>query len=165
MTTRKLDDLTEVLITRTFDASRELVYTAWTEPEWIKRWWGPKGYTSPAARIDLRVGGKYLYCMRSPEGRDTWSKGTYKEIIRPERIVCTDSFADNDGKIVPASYYGFEGYWPLELLLTLIFEEDHGKTRLTLQHTGFPPGDVVEMTKTGWNESLDKLAAILGKGM
>jgi uncharacterized protein YndB with AHSA1/START domain len=67
---------------------------------------GPKGFTSPVAKIDLRVGGVYLNCMRSPEGKDFWSKGVFDEIVVPERLVMTDSFADEKGNTVPASYYG-----------------------------------------------------------
>jgi len=72
----------ELFITRIFDAPGELLWKAWTEPESVKRWWGPKNFTSPFAKIDLRVGGTYLYCMRSPEGQDFWSTGVYREIIR-----------------------------------------------------------------------------------
>jgi uncharacterized protein YndB with AHSA1/START domain len=163
MTTKSLNSEEEIVITRTFNAPRELVFKAWTDPEWTRQWWGPKGYTAPAARIDLRVGGEYHNCMRSPEGQDTWSKGTYKEIVRPERIVCTDSFADAEGNIVPASEYGFKGYWPLEFLVTVTFEEDHGRTKFTLRHSGFPTTEVAEQSKTGWNESLDKLVTLLAK--
>ena len=86
-----------LVIERVFDAPRELVWKAWTDPEQVMRWWGPKGYTSPAAEIDFRVGGKYLFAMRSPEfqeGRDLWSTGVYREIVPLERLVCTNSFAD-----------------------------------------------------------------------
>ena len=82
----------ELFITRIFDALRERVWKAWTEPELMKRWWGPKGFTTPYCEIDLRVGGKFLYCMRSPEGKDYWNTGVCREIVRLERIVCTDSF-------------------------------------------------------------------------
>ena len=85
-------------ITRIFNAPRERVWRAWTEPEMLKKWWGPKGYTAPVAEIDLRVGGKYHACMRSPDGKDIWSIGTVKEIVRPERLVITDSFSDPEGK-------------------------------------------------------------------
>lgn len=163
MTTRRFDTDTELTIIRIFKAPREKVFQAWTDPEWIKQWWGPKGYTAPSARIDARVGGEYLFCMRSPDGENVWSRGVYRELVRPDRIVCTDSFSDENGKIVPASHYGMKGYWPLELLVTLTFEETNGQTKLTLRHAGFPPGEVVEMTRTGWNESLDKLAALLEK--
>ena len=71
----------ELTITRIFDAPRELVWKAWTEPGRMMRWWGPKGFTSPVCKIDLRVGGEYLNAMRSPEGQEFWSKGVYREIV------------------------------------------------------------------------------------
>ena len=150
-----------LVIERTFDAPPELVWKAWTEPERVMRWWGPKGYTSPAAEIDLRVGGKYLWAMRSPEGQDLWSTGVYREIVPPARMVCTNSFADEKGNVVPASHYGIDSDLPLEMLATVTFEEFDGKTKLTLRHEGFPPGEMSEMATAGWNESFDKLAEIL----
>ena len=151
----------EIVITRFFDASRELAWKALTEPELIKEWWGPKNYTSPSVAIDLRVGGKYLYCMRSPDGRDTWSTGVFREVARPERIVCTDSFADERGNVVPATYYGMSRDFPAEMLLTVTFEVQALRTRLTLRHTGIPPGELSDGTRAGWNESLDKYAGVL----
>lgn len=151
----------EIFITRIFDAPRELVFKVWTDPEHITKWWGPKNFTAPFCRIDFRVGGEYLYCMRSPEGMDFWTTGSFKEIVVPERIVYTDSFADANGNAVPASHYGMEGDWPLELLVTVTFEEQEGKTKLTLRHAGIPEGEMSEMTAAGWNESLDKFADAL----
>jgi uncharacterized protein YndB with AHSA1/START domain len=125
------------------------------------RWWGPKGFTSPVSKIDLRVGGAYLSCMRSPEGQDFWSTGVYREIVPLERIVCTDSFADEKGKVVPASHYGMSEAWPLELLVTVTFEENGGKTKMTLRHAGIPAGQMRDLTEAGWKESFDKLAEVL----
>jgi len=154
----------DLIIMRRFPAPRELVWQAWTEPERCKRWWGPKGFTTPFCTIDLRVGGTYLNCMRSPEGQNFWSTGVYREIVAPERIVCTDSFADADGRVVPAAHYGMSADFPLELKITVTFEEDKGKTRLTLRHVGLPPGDDFDNCRAGWNESFDKLAEFLAKG-
>jgi uncharacterized protein YndB with AHSA1/START domain len=151
----------EIVITRLFDAPRDLAWRVWTEPELVKQWWGPKNYTSPSATSDLRVGGKYLYCMRSPDGKDFWSTGVYKEIVRPERIVCTDSFADEKGNVVPATYYGMSTDFPAELLVTVTFEVQATRTRLTLRHTGLLPGETSDATRAGWNESLDKYASVL----
>jgi uncharacterized protein YndB with AHSA1/START domain len=151
----------ELVITREFDAPREKVWQAWTDPEHIKRWWGPKGFTAPTAKVDLRVGGKNLFCMRSPEGKDYWSTGVYREIVPNERIVVTDSFADANGNVVPASEYGMQGDWPDELLVTITLEEIDGKTKMTLRHEGIPGGEMKEMTNSGWNESFDKLAESL----
>lgn len=151
----------ELLITRLFDAPRELVWRAWTECELLKRWWGPENFTAPYCKIDLRVGGRYLYCMRSPERQDYWSTGVYREIVRPEQLVCTDSFADEKGNEVPASHYGMGDNWPAELLVTVTLEAQGDKTKMTLRHVGIPVGEMAEMTGAGWNGSFDKLAEAL----
>ncbi|MFH1194328.1 MAG: SRPBCC domain-containing protein [bacterium] len=152
----------ELVITRVFDAPRESVWEAWTDPARTMQWWGPKNYTTPVSKIDLREGGKYLNCMRSAEGQDYWSTGTYKEIIPLEKIVCTDSFADENGNAVPASHYGMPGdEWPMELLVKIELEDLNGKTKMTLTHSGIPAGELREMTGKSWNESFDKLAMLI----
>ncbi len=149
----------DLTITRTFDVSREILWKYWTVPEYMKRWWGPNGYTSPIIEVDLRVGGKYLNDMRSPEGKDYWSTGIYEEIVPLEKIVVTDSFADQNGNIVPSSYYGMPGDFPLSARIIVTLEEVEGKTRMTLRHLGLPEGEMREQTAAGWNESFDKLDA------
>jgi uncharacterized protein YndB with AHSA1/START domain len=155
----------DLVITRIFNAPRELVWKAWTDPEYMRRWWGPKGFTTPVCKIDFQVGGIYLNCMRSHESKDYWSTGVYREIVEPERIVMTDSFADKEGNVVPASHYGMSGDWPLEMLVTVTFEEHNGKTKLTLRHSGI--GGITATDRAnmqqGWSESFDKLAEILKK--
>jgi len=151
----------ELTITRVFEAPRDLVWKAWTDPDYVKRWWGPKYFTAPFAEIDLREGGKYLNCMRSPEGKDYWSTGVFREIVPTERLVYTDSFADERGNVVPASHYEMPGEWPLEMLVTVTFEESGGKTTMTLRHEGLPAGEMLENCRLGWNESFDKLAEIV----
>jgi uncharacterized protein YndB with AHSA1/START domain len=151
----------ELFITRIFDAPRESVWKAWTDPDLMMRWWGPKGFTSPYCKIDLRVDGKFLYCMRSPEGKDYWSTGIYHEITPQERIVFTNSFADEKGNVVPATQYGMSADFPLEMLVTVTFEEIEGKTKLTLHHVGIPAGADRDGANAGWNQSLDKLAEAL----
>lgn len=150
----------ELVIKRVFDAPREVVWEAWTDPERCKLWWGPEGFTSPACRIDLRVGGKYLACMRSPEGQDYWSTGVYLDIVPMERLVCTDNFADEKGNVVPASHYGMQGEWPPDVTVTVTFEADGGKTIMTLRHDGIPAGTISDC-EAGWIGSFDKLERIL----
>jgi uncharacterized protein YndB with AHSA1/START domain len=94
-------------------------------------------------------------------GKDIWSTGTYREIIPPKRIVTTDSFADERGNIVPATHYGMNADFPLEMLLTVTFEDDQRKTKFNLRHVGFPSKADSESAREGWNESLDKLAELL----
>ena len=151
----------ELVITRIFDAPREMVWKAWTDPEHLMRWWGPKDFTAPVCKVDLRIGGKYLFAMRSPDGQDFWSTGVYREIVPMKRLVCTDSFADPEGNVVPASYYGMASDFPQEMLVTITFEDLDGKTKLTLRHSGMPGGDEGANAEIGWNQSLDKLAESL----
>ena len=152
----------DLIITRIFDAPRKLVWKAWTEPGHFMRWWGPKDFTSPVCKIDFRVNGAYLWCMRGPDGKDYWTCGVFREIVPMERIVYTDCFADERGNAVPASDYGMPGDdWPMEMLVTVTFEETRGKTTMTLRHVGIPAGEMKDMTGAGWNQSFDKLAASL----
>jgi uncharacterized protein YndB with AHSA1/START domain len=151
----------ELFITRIFGSPRESVWKAWTDPDLMKRWWGPKGFTSPYCKIDLRVDGKFLYCMRSPEGKDYWSTGICREDIPQEKIVFSDSFADESGNVVPATHYGMSADFPLEMLVTVTFEKIGEKTKLTLCHVGIPAGADRDGANVGWNQSLDKLAEAL----
>jgi len=147
----------ELVITRIFDAPPERVWKALTDPREMKQWWGPKGFTAPFISVDLRVGGVFRYCMRSPEGKDYWGTGVYREIVPGKRIVYTDSFADEKGNVVPATYYGMSADLPLEMLVTLTFEKEKGQTKVTLQHAGMPAGPDLEGATQGWNEMFDKL--------
>jgi uncharacterized protein YndB with AHSA1/START domain len=145
-----------LVIERVFNAPRELVWKAWTDPEQVKKWWGPKGFTTPVAEIDFRVGGKSL------NGREIWSTGVYKEIVPPERFVTTDCFSDKDGNVVHGSVYGMPEDMPMEMMLTVSFEDlGGGKTKMTLVHEGLPAGEMLGGANQGWNESFDKLELLL----
>lgn len=156
----------QVVITRTFNAPIEKVWAAWTEPEQIEKWWGPKDFTAPHITIDFREGGKYLYAMHGPAGTpfdvDMWSAGTFTEIVPQRKIAYTDHFADADGNMVSPASIGMAGM-PDEMHVTLEFEPtDDGKTKLTLTHEG-PAADsehAKNMTD-GWNQSLDKFTSVV----
>jgi uncharacterized protein YndB with AHSA1/START domain len=154
----------QVLITRDFDAPPSLVFKAWTDCERLISWWGPKGFTTPLCDIDLRPKGAFHYCMRSPEGKDYFGKGVYREIVEPERIIYTDFFVDEKGNPVPPSHYGISPDWPQETLVTVTFAEHKGGTKLTLQHAvGSVPDSERDMCQQGWSEMLDKLAGHLAE--
>ena len=155
----------ELTISRILNFKRDIVWQAWTEPEHIKAWWGPKTYTLPFIKLDLRPGGKYLYCMRSSDGKDYWSTGTIREVVPQERLVLTDSFSDNQGNIVNAAYYGMDPNFPLESLVIIRFEAEDGKTKFTMNYedvSAISDKDLEGM-KQGWNESFDKLADYLSR--
>jgi uncharacterized protein YndB with AHSA1/START domain len=139
----------ELVITRVFDAPRPLVFKAWTEPEHLVRWWGPQGFTTPSCTMDVRPGGAFRLCMRSPEGTDHWLRGVYREIVEPERLVCTWAWEDAEGK---------PGH---ETLLTVSFADHGGKTKLTLHQAVFESVTARDSHQGGWTECLDRLAGYL----
>lgn len=149
-----------IVLTRIFDASREQVWKTWTEPELQKLWWGPRSFTAPIMKNDLRIGGKYLFAMQDADGKMCWSTGIYKDIRYLEKIVATDSFADEMGNIVPPESYGMSGL-PEVLEITVNLEDAGDKTRLTISHKEFPEGEMCDMCVRGWNESLDKFEDVL----
>jgi uncharacterized protein YndB with AHSA1/START domain len=151
-----------LVIERIVNAPRELVFQAWTDPEMFKRWWGPKGWTTSHCTIEPRAGGVSHFNMQAPDGSMTiWCKGVYTEFSPYDRIVFTDSFADKEGNVVPATEYGMEGV-PLEMLVSVTFEDaGAGKTKMTMRHEGLPAGEHTEGANQGWSESFDKLVAYL----
>ena len=150
------DTQNEIVIDRVLNLPISKVWKAWSEPASLKKWMGPKDFTCPSSSINFKTGGKYLNCMRSPDGEEFWSTGVYEEIIPQKKIVFTDSFSDSKGNIISASEHNMPGDWPLELLITVSLEEANGKTVLRLQHQGIPD-EMYEDCIQGWNESFDKL--------
>ena len=139
-----------LVITRVFDAPRSLVFKAWTEPEHLVHWWGPRGFTSTIIANDVRPGGAYRVHMRGPEGDDHWSQGVYREVVEPERLVMAGAWTDADGN--PTSP---------ETLLTVTFEEHDGKTKLTLHQAVFESVTARDVHRGGWTSSLERLAEYL----
>jgi len=158
---------TDFVIVREFDAPRELLWQCFTQPDRMKEWWGPKGSTIVASKMDLRVGGTYLGAMRDPGGRVMWAKFVYREIAAPERLVWVHSFSNEAGGL---TRHPMGPTWPLEMLTTVIFESaPGGKTRLSLRWS--PLNATAEEQKTfaaahegmngGWGGTFDQLDAYL----
>ena len=160
-------DNKDFVISRVFDAPRDLVWKAFTEPERMKQWWGPKGFKVVAAKMDLRPGGSYHYGMKSPDGMTMWGKFIYREVVPNERLVLINSFSDEVGGI---TRHPMSPTWPLELLSVFTFEDaPGGKTRFTIRWSTHNAS--AEERKTfdtshdsmnqGWGGTLDQLAAYL----
>jgi len=141
----------ELFITRVFDAPRKLVFKAWTEAEHLERWQGaPRGFTVTSHDVDMRPGGAYRICMRSPEGVDHWLQGVYREVVEPERLVFTAVARDKQGNPL------------LESLTTVAFVKNGGRTQLTVEASavGLAPGapQMLDGMEAGWTQSLERLA-------
>ena len=140
-----------ISITRVFDAPRERVFAAWTNAEMLAHWFGPEGFSVPSCESDPRPGGVFRLCMRSPDGKDYWVRGTYREVQRAERLVI-DCVADDA-----------QGVQRLEEVIDVTFTAQGAKTRLTVNCTsGGASPQAAEMLKgmdTGWQQTVDKLGA------
>jgi uncharacterized protein YndB with AHSA1/START domain len=147
MTARSGDpDLT---VTRVIDAPRHLVFKAWTDPDQIACWWGPKGYVTFFHEMDIRPGGSYRFGMRSPAGVDHWKRGVYREIVEPERIVFTFAWEGPDGQPSP------------ETLITVTFDPLGFQTRLTLHQAGFESTARRDGHVDGWTSCLERFGEFM----
>jgi uncharacterized protein YndB with AHSA1/START domain len=148
-----------VVIERTFEAAAELVWQMWTDPEHFKRWYGPEGFTVPVAEMDLRVGGKRLVCMALPDGSmKMWTTGEYVEIVPNERLVYTESPADENGNVVSPSAMRMPDGYPATTRVTVLLEDLGGHTKMVLTHAGVPADSGAG---GGWEQAFDKLADLI----
>jgi uncharacterized protein YndB with AHSA1/START domain len=139
----------ELVVTRVFDAPREVVFAAWTDAAQAAHWWGPLGFTTISCEMDVRPGGAYRACMRSPEGTRHCRRGVYREVVRPERLVFTLAWEDADGN---------PGH---EMMITVTFADVAGRTRLTLHQTGFETVAARDDHRRGWSSCLERFAEYL----
>src|SRR5246500_1524349 len=162
MTKSTVNDIQRMVVTRVFDAPRELVWKAWTDPKYVMQWWGPNGCTSPFCEMDFRVGGKFLICGRMPDGQEFWNGGEYHEIVLHEKIVSSMYFSDPDGNKVEAAHYGIEHEAIADAHDVITFENfGNGQTKLT-----FVGNEAMESAKNsgqleGMIQILDKFAAVV----
>src|SRR5216684_3873158 len=139
----------ELALTRVFDAPRELVFKVWTDPKQVAQWWGPRGFTNPVGELDSRPGGAIRIHMRGPDGTVYPMTGVFQEIVEPERLIFTSAALDEKGH-------------PLfEVLNTVTFAEQGGKTTLTLQarvvQSTAAAAPYLEGMEAGWTQSLERL--------
>ena len=131
------------------------------------RWWGPTGFTSPSCKIDFRVGGKYLFHMRAPKdfqgGQDFYTAGVYKKIVPLKLIEFTQAFADKEGHAIDPGSMGMPPDFPKEIPSSLSFKQVGSKTELTVTEYGWTVGQMRDLSESGMNECLNKLAAVLAK--
>lgn len=144
-----------IVIERTFNAPIDLIWQMWTQPEHFKNWYGPQGFTVPVYEMDVRVGGKRLFCMetQTPDGTmKMWLTGEYTEIVPKVRLVYTESMADEQGNVIPPPDDSYPGITEITVLL----EDLGGRTKMTMTHTGVPASD--DGATEGWVQAMNKMA-------
>jgi uncharacterized protein YndB with AHSA1/START domain len=158
----------EFVITRDFDAPRELVWKAWTEEEDLKQWFGPAGFVLTVAKLNVAPGGIFHYCMRAANGVEMWGKWVFREVAPQEKIVLVNTFSNKHGNPIRHPYVAD---WPLEMLTRTTFEEQGAATKLTIAWHPIDASPAEEknfdgmhdaMTQ-GWTGTLDQLAGYLAK--
>lgn len=150
----KQSEFKEMILTRTLNAPRDLVWRAWTDPNMISQWWGPHGFTVPLCQLDLRPGGELLIHMKDPEGGINPMNAVYKEVVPSEKIVFSSYIA-----------FEMEGKKPsAEILITILFAEKGSQTEIQVRALPIKVDPelipAVEGMAEGWTQTLDKLTAI-----
>jgi uncharacterized protein YndB with AHSA1/START domain len=142
-----------VVLTRVFDAPRELVYAAWTQAEHLKQWFAPRGFAVPTCETDPRPGGTFRLCMRAPDGAEYWVRGVFRELERPSRVVIFCVADDEDGNL------------SLEETIEASFTEQGGKTKLSLKAVASGSSararDMLEGMEKGWHQTVERLPSAL----
>lgn len=155
----------DLVITYVFDAPVEQVWQAWNDPDLIMRWWGPDHFSCPFARIDFREGGTSLVAMRAPKefgGQDTYNTWAYQKIVPMQRIDFITSFADKDGQKTDPTALGLPPDMPQDVRNRVVFKDlGNGKTELTVTEYDWPVGQMMEMSRMGMEQCLNKMAALL----
>ena len=155
-------------ISRVFDATRDKVWKAWTEPARLKQWWGPRGFKVHTCKVDLRPGGTFLYGMTAPDGSEMWGKFVYREIDAPKKLVFVVSFSDPQGGV---TRHPSAETWPAYIHSTVSFEEQGRKTKVTVQWIPQDASEVERRTfeegrpsmQGGWGGTFDTLTEYLAK--
>lgn len=154
----------DLVITRIFDAPLEKVWKAWSDADDVMHWWGPNGFSCPSAKIDFREGGTSIVCMRAPAdfgGQDMYSTWAYRKIVPMDRIEYVHNLADQDGNKIEPSVLGMPSDFPQDQSHTITFKAlDANKTELIVTEHDWPLGQMIEMSRMGMEQCLDKMATI-----
>ena len=151
-----------LVVTRTIDAPVAEVWKYWAESEYVRKWWGPDGFTSPVAKMDFRVGGKSLVCMRTPEGQDLYSTWAYKKIVPLKHIEYIHNLADKTGKKVDPASMGLPSDFPRDVRNVITFKAlGDNKTEMIITEYGYTSDQWLNLSRMGLEQCLNKMTASL----
>lgn len=153
----------DVIVTRTFDASPEAVWRAWTEDAYVMQWWGPDGFTSPAAKMDVRVGGTSHVAMRSPDGHDMWMTWVYTKVEPYSRLEYVQNLSDETGKVIEPGTVGLPPEFPRDVATVVTLTPVGDKTEVTITEHTTTSEFMMEMSQLGLGQVLDKMGLIFAK--
>ncbi len=156
----------ELNVTRIIDAPVEAVWKAWTEPEQVMHWWGPKDYTSPSCKIDLRVGGRYIFAMEAPAeqgGQVSYTSGVYQRIVPLQVLEFTQGLLDENGNLIDPQKAGMPPDFPKELHTVVTFKARGEMTEVTITEQGWTAGQMYVYALAGTQQQIDKLAAYINR--
>ena len=146
-----------IVIERTFNAPVNLIWQLWTQPAHFQNWYGPQSASVPVAEMDVRVGGKRLICMemqRTDGSMKMWTTGEYIEVIPNERLVYSESMADENGNVMSASDMGMSEGFPMTTEVIVVLEDLGGRTKMTMTHAGMPAN---QGASSGWEQAFAKM--------
>jgi uncharacterized protein YndB with AHSA1/START domain len=154
----------DLVITRVFEVPVERVWAAWNNPDHVKTWWGPTGFTAPVARIDFREGASSLVCMRSPQGQDMYNTWTYRKIVPMELIEFVLDWADKEGNRIDPASMGLPPDMPRDVRHVVTFKKvGANKTEMTITEFGYTSDLHFDLSKAGLEQCLDKMAISFAK--
>jgi uncharacterized protein YndB with AHSA1/START domain len=157
----------DMVLNRTFDAPVSEVWKAWTEGDYVREWWGPTGFTAPVAEMDVREGGTSLVAMRAPDamgGFEQFNTWSYQKIVPEERLEFVNHFTDREGSPIDPATVGMPPGIPMQVPHVLTFDSlPNGGTAFTVTEHGYTSPEVVELSRAGMDQCLDKLAALLAR--
>lgn len=154
----------DLVVKRIIDAPLELVWKAWTEPEHVMKWWGPKHYTCPYCKIDLREGGKFVFAMRAPAeqgGQETYTAGVYKKIIPMQYLEFIQGMSDREGNPIDPALVGMPPDFPEEIRTSIVFKARGELTELIITEYDWPMSQMYIYSLAGLHQTIDKLEASL----
>lgn len=147
-------------VSRSIDAPVARVWDAWRDPDQIRRWWGPQGFTGTTAEVDFREGGTTLVGMTMKDGPEFFNTWTYTTIIDHDRIEFTSRFADETGAEIDPARMGVPPGVPKEVRHVVTFKEHGEGTELTVEEFDYEPGPMLEQSRTGQEQVMDNIAAL-----
>ena len=140
-------------ITEEFKVTKAEVFNAWATAENMALWWGPAGFTTEVKNFEFEPKGRFHYVIKDGKGMEMWGLFTYQQIVKPSQLIFINSFSNEDGEVVRAPEIPFGKHWPLQMLNTLTFTENEGKTvlKMTIEPFEASPEEIDTFSKNTEN--------------